>query len=298
MTRRKKKRANETRPVSASIGLNVETPTRVFISYRREDTDVTAAHLHHSLGRQLGSDKVFRDVDTIQPGQDFEKVIEEALRSTSVCLVLVGPSWLDARNQRRLHARKDYVRMEIESALRANVEVIPILVDGATMPSPEKLPGSIAKLSVRNAFPLPWSSGITKLATRINQIERQREAREAAERAERARLDLTEGEARSWRSQSAIRSFSVVVRAMEISLARQGTKVWLSAADFAKSYTTLTKRSLETGIYFESWSEILHIIDFVGVNAGIRLEAAVMLSVFFESDSVPEVVDIEAWGLR
>jgi len=270
MIRRRKKRANEAQPLSASTGLSVATPTRVFISYRRTDTDATAAHLHHSLGQQIGPDKVFRDADTIEPGQDFEKVIEEALRSTSVCIVLIGPSWLDARNprgKRRLEAPKDYVRTEIESALRAGVEVIPILVDGATMPSRTKLPKSIAKLWVRNAYTLPWSAAIDKLAARINQIERQREAREAAERAERARLDLTEGEAvtpGSWRSQSAIVSFNVVVRAMEMSLARQGNKVWLSAADFAKSYKTFTKRSLEQGFFVP---EILHIIDFVGVKA-------------------------------
>jgi hypothetical protein len=268
MARRKK--TNPAQRVSASTGLSVATPTRVFISYRRTDTDVTAAHLHHSLGLQLGSDKVFRDADTIQPGQDFEKVIEEALRSTSVCIVLIGPSWLDAKNsegERRLDTPKDYVRTEIESALRAGVEIIPILIDGATMPSRKDLPKSIAELSVRNAFPLPWSPAIARLATRINQIERQREAREAAERAERERLDLTEGEAvfpGSWRSQSAIVSFNVVVRAMEMSLARQGQKVWLSAADLARSYKTSTKRSLDTGFFAP---EILHIIDFVGVKA-------------------------------
>ena len=70
---------------AASMGLSLETPTRVFISYRREDTADAVAHLHHSLEQQLGKGKIFRDVDTIQPGQNFENIIQEAIRSTSVC---------------------------------------------------------------------------------------------------------------------------------------------------------------------------------------------------------------------
>ena len=68
----------------------------------------------------------------------------------------------------------------------------------------------------------------------------------------------------TWQSESAVASFDVVVRAMELSLARQGNKVWLSAEDFADSYQKLTGRSLEKGFMFQ---EIVHIIDFVGVKA-------------------------------
>jgi hypothetical protein len=252
------------------MGLSLEAPTRVFISYRRQDTAAATAHLHHSLGEQLGDDKIFRDVDTIQPGQNFETVIQEALRTTSVCLVIIGPSWLTVRGtsgQRRLDERNDYVRMEIESALRAGIEVIPVLVDGATMPARVKLPESIRGLALRHAYELPWASGISKLGSRIQQIEHQRQAREAAERAERERLDLTRDKrvsAANWRSQSAVVSFNVVVRTMEISLARQGHKVWLSATDLAKSYQSLTKRSLDQGFFAP---EIVHVIDFIGVKA-------------------------------
>jgi TIR domain len=193
------------------VGLSLETPTRVFISYRREDTGDTAAHLRHSLGRTLGPEKIFRDMDTIQPGQNFETVINEALRSTSVCLVLIGPRWLtlkDDKGRRRLDVPNDLVRIEVETALRLGVEVIPLLVDGARTPPRNQLPESIRKLASINAYELPWIAGITKLATRIGQIERAREAREAAERAARDRLDLTKGRQivpGKWRSNSAAR---------------------------------------------------------------------------------------------
>jgi hypothetical protein len=270
MAQRKKRKDKAAASDSASMGLSLETPTRVFVSYRREDTAAAVAHLHHSLGQLLGDDKIFRDVDTIQPGQNFEAVIQEAIRTTSVCLVVIGPSWLTvkrASGRRRLDERNDYVRMEIESALRTGVEVIPLLVDGATMPARKELPESIRGLAARNAYELPWASGISKLGDRIQQIERQRQTREAAERVERERLDLT-GDKRispaNWRSQSAVVSFNVVVRTMEISLARQGHKVWLSAADLAKSYQSLTKRPLDQGFFAP---EIVHLIDFIGVKA-------------------------------
>jgi hypothetical protein len=251
-------------------GILLESPTRVFISYRREDTGETAAHLRHSLGASLGPEKIFRDMDTIQPGQNFETTINEALRTTSVCLVLIGPSWLsvkDDQGRRRLDAPGDFVRAEVEAALRLGVEVIPLLVDGAKMPGRNRLPESISQLSSINAYELPWISGITRLRTRIEQIERTREAREAAERAARERLDLTGGgqvRPGSWKSKSGAGSFNVITRAMEISLARQGHKVLLSREDLAKSYKTHAKRSLDHGYKFQ---EVRHIIDFVGVKA-------------------------------
>jgi len=256
--------------VKRTPAISLDAPTRVFISYRRDDTGFAAAHLRHSLGRRIGEDKIFFDQETIPAGRNFETAIDEAMRGASVCLVLIGPLWLtvkSATGQRRLSDPKDYVRREIESALRANVEVIPVLVDGAKMPKRSQLPESIKELALRNAYELPWQAGILKLGNRIDQIERQRQERESAERAERERLDLATGDLASvsdWNSQSAIASFNVVIRAMEISLARQGQKVWLSIDDLAASAKTLSGSTLEHGFL---QAQIVHIIDFVGIKA-------------------------------
>lgn len=269
-----KARAKSPRPgpplkQGASIPAAAES-TRVFISYRRDPTEPAAAYLRHSLGASLGEEKIFRDLDTLQPGQKFETAIMEAIRDTTVCLVLIGPSWLTLRGPRgarRLTEKGDYVRIEIETALKAGVEIIPLLLDGAKMPSRRELPESIAELAGRNAYELSWAAGIAKLSDRIRQLEKQREAREAAERAERQRLDLTDGRGvtPSKLAKTASASFAVVARAMEISLARLGHKVWLSGTDIADSLKARTKRSLQLEGFLVP--ELFYVIDFIGVKA-------------------------------
>src|SRR5215467_15040765 len=84
-------------PKQDAPSVGVAESTRVFISYRRDPTEPAAAYLRHSLGRSLGEEKIFRDIDTLQPGQNFEGAIQNAIRDTTVCLVLIGPTWLTLR---------------------------------------------------------------------------------------------------------------------------------------------------------------------------------------------------------
>ncbi|HVQ41247.1 MAG TPA: toll/interleukin-1 receptor domain-containing protein, partial [Vicinamibacterales bacterium] len=101
-----------------------------FISYRRDDAAGYAGRLHESLERRLGG-QLFRDVDTLQPGQDFVKAIEARLAVCKVMLVIIGREWLDARNAagaRRLDDPFDFVRLETAAGLsRADVLVVPVL---------------------------------------------------------------------------------------------------------------------------------------------------------------------------
>src|SRR5262245_54500109 len=115
-----------------------------FISYRREDAAGYAGRLRESLERRLGAARVFRDVDTIQPGQDFVKAIEARLADCKVMLVIIGREWLDARNAagaRRLDDPFDFVRLEVAAGLaRVDVLVVPVLVEEAPMPTAAQLP--------------------------------------------------------------------------------------------------------------------------------------------------------------
>src|SRR5215471_8545116 len=123
----------------------------IFLNYRREESEWVAGRLHDRLAAAFGMDRVFTDVDNIQPGQDFTKVLEAAVGSCRVLLAVIGQDWvnaLDEGGRRRLEDPSDWVRVEIESALRRpNVLVIPVLIDGAGMPRVEQLPGELAQLS-------------------------------------------------------------------------------------------------------------------------------------------------------
>jgi hypothetical protein len=130
---------------------------RIFISYRREETAYPAGWLYDRLADRFGGGQVFKDVDSIELGDDFVEVITRAVGSCDVLLALIGDEWLtitDAHGRRRLDDPDDFVRLEIEAALTRNVRVIPILVDGASMPRADELPDSLARLVRRQALEL------------------------------------------------------------------------------------------------------------------------------------------------
>jgi TIR domain len=133
---------------------------RYFISYRREDTPGEAGRLADHLRTRVGQDQVFIDVDDIRAGEDFPSVIERELAECEAAFVLIGPAWLtsvDAAGRRRLEDPDDFVRLEVEAALRRDVRVVPVLVRNATMPKAEALPSEMRRLSVRQAFALSSS---------------------------------------------------------------------------------------------------------------------------------------------
>src|ERR1041384_4143726 len=127
-----------------------------FISYRREDAAGYAGRLRESLERRLGTARVFRDVDTLRPGQDFVQAIESRLSDCAVMLAVIGRDWVNARDlagSRRLDEPFDFVRLEIAAALaRPSVLVVPVLVEGASMPATSELPDSLKPLVRRQAI--------------------------------------------------------------------------------------------------------------------------------------------------
>jgi TIR domain len=132
-------------------------PPRLFISYRREDAAGDAGRLADHLHRRFGKDRVFLDIDTIDPGTDFVRVLQTSLQETAAVLVVIGPRWTSLRNTagvRRLESPHDFVRLEVEAVLGRDIPVVPVLVQGATMPRAEDLPASLAPLVTRQAASL------------------------------------------------------------------------------------------------------------------------------------------------
>jgi len=118
----------------------------IFVSYRRSDSQGEAGRLFDELVQSFGEDTVFMDVAAIEAGRDFRKAIEEGVVKCGVLLVLMGPEWLDAKDEtgaRRLNDPGDFVRIETASALKRDIPVIPVLVRGAQMPRAEQLPDEL-----------------------------------------------------------------------------------------------------------------------------------------------------------
>ena len=131
----------------------------VFISYRREDATAWARLLHTHLEQRLGIGNVFMDVESIELGRDFRDVLRESVGSCDALICVIGQRWLSVTNtagERRLDDPNDFVRIEVATALeRANVNVIPVLVDEARMPDSAYLPDNLKDLVYRNGMPLP-----------------------------------------------------------------------------------------------------------------------------------------------
>ncbi len=134
-----------------------EATGRIFISYRRQDSAYPAGWLYDRLAERFGPEQIFKDIDSIELGDDFVDTITRAVGSCDILLALIGQEWLDitgADGTRRLDDPDDFVRLEIEAALERKVLLIPILVDGAVMPRGDDLPPSIAALVRRHALEL------------------------------------------------------------------------------------------------------------------------------------------------
>lgn len=148
----------------------------IFLSYRRDDTSGYVGHLHEKLAAHFGESMIFRDIDTIEPGDDFVEVIEKAVTSCGVLLAVIGKQWLsltDAEGKRRLDDPNDFVRIEIAAALDQNIRVIPTLVGGARMPSITVLPDNLTKLARRNALEIgdrTFQFDVNKLIETIEKI--------------------------------------------------------------------------------------------------------------------------------
>lgn len=141
----------------------------IFISYRREDSEGHAGRLYEDLAERFGKDAVFFDVSAIEPGQDFRHAIDANVARCGVLLAVIGTRWLEAggAGSRRIDDPADFVRLEIASALKRKIPVVPVLVQAAKMPAAGQLPAELADLAWRNAVELSharWASDVEVLA--------------------------------------------------------------------------------------------------------------------------------------
>jgi hypothetical protein len=141
---------------------------RIFLNYRRGDAAGSARRLFDELAARYGAHEIFFDDGSIESGAHFHEIEIEAVRSVDVFLALIGPDWFQRgpTGRRRIDDPDDHVRLEIKAALTSDIRVIPVLVDGATMPRPEELPVELRQLAFRKELVISgpaWQSGVAKL---------------------------------------------------------------------------------------------------------------------------------------
>ncbi len=150
--------------------------SKIFISYRHDDSAGYAGRLYDRLVKHFGADHLFMDIDQIEPGEDFVDVLQKKLQVVQVAVVLIGKSWLDSKDeigQRRLDNPDDWVRIEITTLLERKIRIIPVLVGGAATPKSSQLPEPLIPLERRQAFEISdtrFHSDVDKLIHALEKI--------------------------------------------------------------------------------------------------------------------------------
>ena len=154
------------------------TPTRprsrIFICYRHGgDGEDVAGRLYDNLVYRFGKENVFRDIVNLDPGTDYANKIDEALDTACATVVVITPDWAtiaDEKGQRRLDNPRDFVRLEVGTALQQGELIVPVLVKGASMPRADTLPPDLSALSAKHALTmtdLHWEDGMERLIAAI-----------------------------------------------------------------------------------------------------------------------------------
>lgn len=154
---------------------------RIFICYRWEDSQGSVSLIQYRLEEHFGHEYVFRDIN-ILTGEDYREAIRRELATCYAVLVVIGRRWLtavDDQGRRRIDYPRDALRTEVQYALDndSRLRVIPVLVEGATMPRARLLPTPIHRLAFRVAHELSNNHMREDLDRLIQRLERPREDR-------------------------------------------------------------------------------------------------------------------------
>ena len=127
--------------------------SQIFLSYRRKDSAAITGRIFDRMVGHFGRQAVIMDIDNIPYGKDFRAHVARTLESCDVILAVIGPGWSgpDAEGQERVARPSDWVRIELEVGLRRRIPIVPLLVEDAVMPEPERLPPSLQDFAYYHA---------------------------------------------------------------------------------------------------------------------------------------------------
>ncbi|MEM6625099.1 MAG: SUMF1/EgtB/PvdO family nonheme iron enzyme [Pseudomonadota bacterium] len=134
--------------------------SKIFISYRRDDSQWQTKSVYEALAKVVDDPKVdiFYDLDSMTVGLNFKQQIDMTVAQCDMVLAMIGRNWLNAADpdtgKRRLDDPRDFVRAEIAAALKRDIPVVPVLLDGVAVPEADELPEDIRELSMRHGVKL------------------------------------------------------------------------------------------------------------------------------------------------
>ena len=145
----------------------------IFISYRINDCQIFTVDLHKRLAKKFGKDAAFLDNRSLTSGEPFDQEIFKKLRQSQLLILVVGKNWLSVsqNGKSRLFDKQDYVRREIECAIENNIKIIPLLINGAQIPSKDELPESLHQIFLRGAISINSSDRKTDLDSQLEDVE-------------------------------------------------------------------------------------------------------------------------------
>jgi TIR domain len=187
------RRVNEADPFGGEM-------TKVFINYRRDDSQRESVKIYNRLAEAFGHDNLFLDVAGIPKGDDFVEVLKEALGRCNVLLSLIGPQWLtlkDSDGNRRIDNAGDLVRLEIREALKRDIRIIPALLEGTRMPTSADLPSDLEALARRNAISISTGTFDADMTTLFDTLSKEMGVRP---RLDALRLTLVTDRHESWKA--------------------------------------------------------------------------------------------------
>lgn len=158
----------------------------IFISYRRLDTRAEARAIFERLSRDLPGETIFIDLEGIDYGVDFARVIDDKLKQCDVALVLIGARWLEVdaagavEGRRRIDDENDFVRLETRAVLQRDIRVVPVLVGNARLPSSDELPEDLRPLLRRHKFDLDFETFDADMRQLVASLKRMTAAAPAA----------------------------------------------------------------------------------------------------------------------
>ena len=148
---------------------------KAFVSYRRSDSPSAARQLAVALRERLGAENVFFDIDDLVVGSAWPNEIAQRVRHADVTFVVIGPRWAALADERGKRAvldpdEEDVMRSEVEAALRARALIVPVVVEGATVPSADRWPRAFRPLAALHVAALrhdTWDSDLEALLSAL-----------------------------------------------------------------------------------------------------------------------------------